>query len=283
MSTSTSRPRGFFVPGEVPIHARIHPGSGPAVVLIHGITSSGEVWQPVVDALGERFTPVTIDLRGHGASGKPESGYLYGDYIGDLDRVLDTLRLDRPLIIGHSLGGLITLWWAAKHPDRAPALVIEDSPLRSGEGFRPAFNTWLRLNAMSLDELRAAYAAERPSWKPEAVDARARQMHDTARPVIQELMDDSMANDGVDRLAEIEHVESPVLLIHGDVETGGMVHLDDGEALGRRLANATVRRIPGGGHSMHVESPRAFLELALPFLERHAAEASRVRIDAGES
>lgn len=279
MSVTPSHSRELVVDGDVPIHIRVHPGTGPALVLIHGITSSGEVWSPVLEALGDAFTPVTIDLRGHGASGKPERGYLYDDYIDDLDRVLDALGLEHPLIAGHSLGGLIALWWAAKHPDRAPALVIEDSALRSGEDFRSAFEGWLRLNAMPLHELRAAYAAERPHWKPEAVDSRARQMHQTARPVIEELMADSMANQGVDRLSEIDHIESPVLFIHGDPDTGGMVHPDDAAALERRLPNATVRRIPGGGHSMHVETPRAFLELAVPFLQRHATDASRIRID----
>ncbi len=279
MPPTPSRARQIVVDGDVPIHLQIHPGAGPALVLIHGITSSGDVWAPVLDALGEVFTPVTIDLRGHGGSGKPARGYLYDDYIDDLDRALDALGLERPLIAGHSLGGLVTLWWAARHPTRAPALVIEDSPLRSGEEFRPAFEGWLRLNALPLDELRAAYASERPHWKPEAIDARAHQMHATARPVIEELMADSMAHDGADRLAEIEHVESPVLFIHGDVDAGGMVQPDDIDAFERRLPNATVRRIPRGGHSLHVETPRAFLELAVPFLQRHAANASHIEID----
>jgi pimeloyl-ACP methyl ester carboxylesterase len=279
MPPTTSRSRSIVIDGEVPIHARIHAGAGPALVLIHGITSSGEVWSPVIEPLGAAFTPVTIDLRGHGASGKPPRGYLYDDYIDDLDRAFDALGLERPLIAGHSLGGLVALWWAARHPERAPALVIEDSPLRSGEDFRPAFEGWLRLNAMPLDELRGAYAAERPHWKPEAVDARARQMHQTARPVIEELMADSMANHGVDRLAEIEHVTSPVLFIHGDLDAGGMVHPDDIVALEQRLPNATVRRIPRGSHSMHIETPRAFLELAMPFLQRHAGDASHIETE----
>jgi pimeloyl-ACP methyl ester carboxylesterase len=279
MSTTASNHRELVVEGDVPIHMRVHPGAGPALVLIHGITSDGNVWLPVLDTLGEQFTPVTLDLRGHGASGKPEHGYLYDDYIGDLDRVLDALGLDRPLVLGHSLGGLIALWWAARHPGRAAALVIEDSPLRSGEDFRPAFDNWLRLNALPIDDLRAAYAAEHPTWKPEAVALRTEQMHDTARAVLEELMADSMANDGVDRLAEIEHIESPVLLVHGDLESGGMVHPEDAEAFGRRLPNATVARIPGGNHGLHVEHARAFLALAVPFLEQHAAEATHLALD----
>ncbi len=259
--------------------AAIHPGRGPALVLIHGISSSGEVWQPVLEELGRHFTPVTIDLRGHGESGKPESGYLYDDYIGDLDRVLDYLGLDTPLIVGHSLGGLITLWWAAKHPTRAAALVIEDSPLRSGEDFRPAFDNWIRLNSMERDELRDYYAGENPHWKDEVVERRTRQMHAASPAVFSELKADSMAHHGVDRIAEIEHVQSPALLIHGDLESGGMVHPDDARAFRERLGNASVVRIPGGNHGLHHEHTRAFLAAAVPFLLEHAAKAGHLDLE----
>jgi pimeloyl-ACP methyl ester carboxylesterase len=279
MSSPQVRTRhDLTIPGEVPIHVAIHPGSGPAVVLIHGISSSGDVWLPVVDELGRHFTPVALDLRGHGDSGKPPGGYLYDDYIGDLERVLEHLALNRPLILGHSLGGLITLWWAARHPDRAAALVIEDSPLRSGEDFRPVFDNWIRLNAMPRTELRAWYEQQHPTWKPAVLDRRTEQMHLTAPAVFTELKADSMANHGVDRIAEIEGVLSPTLLIHGDVESGGMVHESDADAIDTRLTRATVARMPGGSHNLHLDNPREFLALAVPFLERHAAGASHLRI-----
>ena len=270
--------RELVVPGDVSIHVTVHPGTGPALLLIHGISSSGDVWLPIVEELGNHFIPVTLDLRGHGRSGKPGSGYLYEDYIGDLNRVLDCLSLDRPLILGHSLGGLITLWWAAQQPSRAAALVIEDSPLRSGEDFRPAFDNWIRLNGMPEAELRDHYASENPHWKPEILDRRVDQMHDTAPSVFTELKADSMANHGADRLNEIEHIESPTLLIHGDLETGGMVHLDDAEAFGRRLTNASVVRIPEGNHGLHLDHMRAFLAAAVPFLQAHAEGASNLAV-----
>ncbi|HYH11132.1 MAG TPA: alpha/beta hydrolase [Thermomicrobiales bacterium] len=275
---SVSTRRDVIVPGEVPIHATVHPGSGPGLVLVHGISGSGDAWLPVTGALGEHFTPVTYDMRGHGESGKPESGYLYDDYIDDLDRLLAFLGLDRPLIMGHSLGGLVTLWWAARHPSRAAALVIEDSPLRSGEEFRPAFDNWIRLNGLPQDELRDHYSSSHPNWKPEVVDRRTHQMHVTAPGVFTELKDDSMAHDGVDRIAEIEHIESPTLLVHGDVDTGGMVHADDARSFGRRITNASVVRLPGANHHLHMDRMREFLAVAVPFLHEHGSDASHVRV-----
>lgn len=256
--------------GEVALHVTTYAGHGPALILVHGIGSSGAGWAPVIDDLAAEFTPITIDLRGHGRSGKPEHGYLYDDYIRDIDGLLAALDIDRPLIVGHSLGGIITLWWAARHPDRAAALVIEDSPLRSGEDFRPAFDGWLKLNALSLPELRQYYASEHPEWPAAMVEARAQAMTGTKRAVFAELRADSLANHGVDRLREIEGIRSPLLLVHGDVESGGMVHPEDLAELPRQVPQARTIRIPGGGHTLHRSQRGAFLAAALPFLREHA-------------
>lgn len=256
------------------IALRTWEGNGPPVLLIHGISSAASVWNPIIPVLAAEFTPIAIDQRGHGASDKPESGYLYDDYIGDLDGVLDALELEHPLIMGHSLGGIVTLWWAAKHPDRAAALVIEDSPLRSGETFMPAFDEWLMLNAMPEEDLRAHYAEEYPEWPPELVLERARLMANTAHNVFAELRADSLAHDGVDRIAEITDIQSPTLLVHGDLDTGGMVVAEDAMAFEKRLGNAHSVRIAGGGHTLHRERRDEFLAVILPFLRQHAANAS---------
>lgn len=281
MTVSPSTPFvSDIVPGDVPINLTIYDGNGPALMLIHGISGAGATWCPVIDELTGSFTPVTIDLRGHGNSGKPGAGYLYDDYIGDLDRVLDHLGLDHPLIMGHSLGGLIALWWAAQHPNRAAALVIEDSPLRSGEDFRSAFDGWLHLNAMPTEQVTAHYAAEYPKWRAETAQLRAEMMTSTARNAFAELRADSLANHGVDRISEIEGVTSPVLLIHGDIKSGGMVHPDDADAFERRLVNALTHRIPGGSHGLHTDHTRAFLAAAMPFLKEHASAADHLMIKA---
>jgi pimeloyl-ACP methyl ester carboxylesterase len=267
-------PLELTIPGDVPIAAIIHPGNGPALLLIHGISSGKDIWLPIMSELSTHFTPVAIDLRGHGDSGKPAHGYLYGDYIGDLEHVLQHLSLEHPLIMGHSLGGLVTLWWAARHPDKAAALVIEDSPLHSGEDFRDAFDNWIMLNGLPPDELRARYTAENPAWKTETLKRRTNQMHATSSSVFAELKADSMANHGVDRLLEIEHITSPALLVHGDLESGGMVRREDADAFEHRLVNGSVTRIPGGNHGLHLDSSRAFLAASIPFLLEHATDAS---------
>lgn len=244
-------------------------GDGPPLLLVHGISSGGIVWSPLIDALATFTSPITFDLRGHGDSDKPAHGYLYQDYVNDLDGLLAQLGLAEPLIMGHSLGGLITLWWATTQPDRAAALVIEDSPLRSGREFAPAFERWLTLNAMTVDEATAAYQAESPNMPPEAARQRAELMTRTARAVFTELYADSLANDERDRLAELSAITSPTLLVHGDVKDGSMVNPANAASFPATLRHGEVIRIPGAGHNIHITNPEAFLAAVTPFIRAH--------------
>lgn len=284
MSTSDQRQRAksIRIPTNGPaIHAQVHPGTGPYLLLIHGISNSGFSWSPVIEDLGEHFTPLTIDLRGHGESAKPGQGYLYDDYIADLEAVIAYLALEPILIVGHSLGGIIGLWWAARHPDDAAAIVIEDSPLRSGQAFMPSFDQWIELNGMDVSSLREYYATTYPEWSDQHVDVRTRTMHETAPAVFSELRADSLAHHGVDRIAEITSIRSPVLLVHGDIESGSSVMPGDVEAFRSRLANARTVRIPGGNHSLHRDFREQFLAAAVPFLTQHASRQPAAAIRAG--
>jgi len=249
-------------------------GNGPVLILVHGIGSSGASWDALIPALCRDFSPVALDLHGHGESARPEHGYLYDDYIRDIEGTLVALGVDRPLVMGHSLGGIVALWWAARHPDTAAGIVVVDSPLRSGQDFMPAFDGWLAQNAMSPDDLTALYLERNPDWSEEQARRRALVMTGTARNVFAELRADSLANDGNDRLAEIEHVTSPILLVRGEPETGSMVHPTDAAALVARLPDARVKTIPGAGHALHRERMDEFLAIAVPFL-RECATASR--------
>ena len=124
--------------------------SGPPLVLLHGIGSRGVSWWPVVDALAAHFRLFVPDLRGHGDSDKPAAGYQIADYAADLAALIDALEISRPLILGHSLGGIITLAWAVCHPDCAERIALEDVPLRGGSRDAPLYDDWLALASMAI-------------------------------------------------------------------------------------------------------------------------------------
>jgi len=252
--------------GDLFLHVTLHPGTGPGVLFIHGIASSGREFDTVLGHLTDVMRPITVDLRGHGSSDKPASGYHYVDYANDLDRLMDVLGIGSPIILGHSLGGILTLWWAIHHPGKAKALILEDVPLRSGEEFRPAFDGWEQLNALPYEAAKTYYREENPDWPDSFVETRARDITTTRAEAITELRAASMANEGLDTLEGLERITAPVLFIHGDPETGSMVHPADLAALPARLPDLRVHRIPGGGHSMHRNRVDEWVEVVKGFM-----------------
>ena len=242
----------------------------PFVILIHGIGNRSDAWLPVIPALAASFRVVTMDLRGHGRSDQPAAGYHHADYAADLQAVIEDLGVAAPMIVGHSLGGIVALEWAVRHPDVAAAIVAEDAPLSTGPGAEATFATWISMNAMPFDALLARYQSELPHLPDAQVRSRAESMAGTASAVFQEELAASRASRGNDEIARLAAVTSPVLLIHGDVETGGLVPPVDAQRFVATVPNGRVARIVRGTHSMHRDRPADFIRLVVPFLREHA-------------
>lgn len=250
-------------------------GQGPALVLLHGIGSRGSSWLPIAERLARSYDVIAIDQRGHGGSSHPEQGYLIPDYAADLAGVLDQLGLETPLIMGHSLGGMVTLEWARRHPGRAAALVIEDSPMRrGGPGVEALFDDWIALSSMTFDEARSHYASEYPDWTGDDLDRRAQAIVSVAPGVFREMKSDMVPQGGASVIATYAGIESPTLLVYGEIESGGTVPEFDAQTFFQTLPNVEIAQIPDGNHSLHRDTSDAFLAIAEPFLARYAAKAT---------
>ena len=105
-------------------------GDGPPLVLVHGITENRHAWDPIIPALGERWRVVAVDLRGHGESDR-HPPYDPVTLATDVGAVVETLGLDAPLVVGHSLGGIVvTAYGGTGLPARA--IVNIDQPIALG-------------------------------------------------------------------------------------------------------------------------------------------------------
>jgi pimeloyl-ACP methyl ester carboxylesterase len=112
-------------------------GAGPDVVMVHGITGNLAVWHlRIVPALSDHFRVLTYDLRGHGYSDTPPSGYSPDAMASDLLALLDALEIERPVVIGHSYGADIGLYFAASHPDRVREVIAIEAALPALEANR---------------------------------------------------------------------------------------------------------------------------------------------------
>ena len=102
-------------------------GSGPVVLLVHGITSSSGAWGDVIPALAEHHTVVAPDLLGHGGSAKPRGDYSLGAYASGLRDLLAALGHERATVVGHSMGGGIAMQMAYQFPERVERLALVSS------------------------------------------------------------------------------------------------------------------------------------------------------------
>jgi pimeloyl-ACP methyl ester carboxylesterase len=102
-------------------------GSGPVIVLIHGITSDSRTWRRVMPYLAQRFTVIAPDLIGHGDSDKPKGDYSLGAHASGVRDLLVALGHDRASFVGHSLGGGIAMQLSYQFPERCERLVLVDS------------------------------------------------------------------------------------------------------------------------------------------------------------
>src|SRR3954465_257826 len=99
-------------------------GSGPLVLLLHGIAGSGHTWDAVVPRLAERAHVIAPDLLGHGESAKPRGDYSLGAYASGVRDLLAALGHDSATIVGHSLGGGVAMQFAYQFPERCDRLVL---------------------------------------------------------------------------------------------------------------------------------------------------------------
>lgn len=102
-------------------------GSGPVLLLLHGVTNSSQTWEPVAPALTDRFTIVAPDLLGHGGSATPRGDYSLGAHASGVRDLLSALGHDHVTVVGHSLGGGIAMQFAYQFPERCERLVLVSS------------------------------------------------------------------------------------------------------------------------------------------------------------
>jgi pimeloyl-ACP methyl ester carboxylesterase len=109
------------------IQLAVWEGRGKPVLGVHGLTANCRCWDVIAQALAGRHRMLAVDLRGRGLSDKPATGYSEEHHLKDLKCVMDDLQLDRAVLMGHSLGGYISLGFAARYPQRVAGLVLIDA------------------------------------------------------------------------------------------------------------------------------------------------------------
>ena len=249
-------------------------GSGPTLLLTHGITAQAHVWDPVAMALRDRFRVLSLDQRGHGDSSKPPAGYAATDFAADMVSVMDALADGPSLVMGHSLGGRNSLALAALHPERiAGAVSVEFGPWIGRESFLRLRERVLAAPA-SFDspEAARAYLRTRYSRLPaDAIERRARfglqltadqqlvwkhERHGIAETL--EFLEQDLAG-------LIPAIRVPVMVIHG--AESAFYDAPAFEELQAARPDFRYHEIPDADHYIHEERPATIARLFLDFAE----------------
>ena len=110
------------------LHYLERPGDGPTLLLAPGLAAGAYFYEALLDRLSPRLHVIAFDLRGRGASDRPDTGYTMADHAADMVGAMDAFGLERVVFGGHSFGGLLTYVMAAEYPDRIGRGVVIDAP-----------------------------------------------------------------------------------------------------------------------------------------------------------
>jgi 2-succinyl-6-hydroxy-2,4-cyclohexadiene-1-carboxylate synthase len=255
----------------IEIHYR-DAGEGFPVVLAHGYTGNSRNWALTVPAVRDQFRTISVDLRGHGLSAKPESEdeYTYPLMAGDVKGLLDHLGIDRCYVVGHSMGGRIAQHLILENPELFDALVLVDTSgettfARRGEltrlidfarkhGMEATFEETARTSALTSPTLRA---------NPQFVALWREQFLMTSLAAYCGCGKAALGSDPVlDRLAA---VSVPTLVICGENDEP---FLDPSRHLHGAIPGSTLAMVPNAGHSPQIETPAEFNRVLTEFLSR---------------
>ncbi|WLE61808.1 alpha/beta hydrolase [Burkholderia plantarii] len=253
----------------------------PAVVMLHGLRSYAHTWEPVAEALVDRYRVVALDQRGRGRSDwDPQRDYYAAAYVRDLDALVRVLDLRRFVLVGHSMGGANAFLYAAAQPERLAGLVIEDMGPGASADSKGSERIKRELQATpgafaSWDDARAFWRSQRPNITESALDSRlAHSLKEEQGRIVWRHDADGIA---AARLAatpeQLVHLwplvldlHVPTLLLRG----GESDFLSADVATEMTAANGRIERIdiPGATHYVHDDQPAAFNHALRSWLDR---------------
>ena len=247
-------------------------GSGPALLLLHGITNSSQTWEPVADQLSEHFTIIAPDLLGHGNSATPRGDYSLGAHASGARDLLTALGQEHVTVVGHSLGGGIAMQFAYQFPERCERLglissgglgrevhlVLRAAALPGADWVLPVLTS--RRPAQRQPHPVARCSASRPratsrsspraSPRLDTTGSRQAFLH-TVRAVIDTGGQRVSANDRLHLAAVL-----PTLIVWGGKDS--IIPIEHGRAAHEAMPSSRFEVFEDAGHMPHHDDPERF-------------------------
>jgi pimeloyl-ACP methyl ester carboxylesterase len=239
-------------------------GDKPPVVLAHGFSDNGLCWTPVAEILETDYDVIMPDARGHGRSARipaaPSEEVGWEMLADDLAGLIAALELDRPALLGHSMGAATAALVAARYPERTRAILLEDPPWRDAPPDKPTeekepdkpehtMPDWLRdPHSKTRAELIAECRQDNPAWSLAEIEpwADAKRQFD---PHI------------------FTEITCPTLLITADTDKSALVTPEVAQEVKRLIPDLRIEHIAGAGHSIRREQFEPYITAITKFLK----------------
>jgi len=262
--------------------AFVRAGSGPVVLLLHGLGCDHTTWAPVIDSLARTHTVIAPDLLGHGASDKPRADYSVGGYANGMRDLLTVLGIDTATVVGHSFGGGVAMQFAYQYPERTERLVLVGSG-----GLGPEVSTAIRaITTPGFHQVMGVLAA--PGLRHAATTA----MRLLARSGVSQLRDLGEVADIYDSFKDrgarnaISHVVRAVVDTRGQIVTmvdrayltqampmlvvwgteDMVIPVKHADTVAQIAPGAQVEVLGNSGHFPHKDHPERFVKILNDFV-----------------
>jgi N-formylmaleamate deformylase len=270
---------GDVITNGIRMHYTRTGGDKPSLVLAHGFSDDGLCWSLFAKALEADFDIVMIDARSHGRSEAPDADTSPEVQAHDCAGLIKALGLNKPIVLGHSMGAVMTLALSGLYPDLIAGAILEDPPevwvkaiaderkaqeqQQSDLKNAPSFAGWLgELRKKTREQMIADQLAATPHWGEEEINYWADSkvlIHPNALRA---------AYFSIDWDSIIPNVRVPSLLISADPSRGGLVTPEGAEQLQARIASLQVAHIGDAGHCIRRDQPAEYEQLVRKFIEQ---------------
>ncbi|WP_223642405.1 alpha/beta fold hydrolase [Corallococcus sp. EGB] len=243
-------------------------GARPPVMLLHGLIGSGACWTPVARGLEGEFDVIMPDARGHGGSSTPPHGYRYDDHARDVEGLIRGLGLSRPVLMGHSMGGMTAAVVASRRTAGLRGLVLVDPTFLSPERQREVHDSNVagqhrQLLGMSKSDLVAQALARQPHRQPELIELLAEARLKTRLEAF-----DVLTPPNPDPRDVVGAIDVPTLLVIGD--SSPVVTLEMATELRSLNPRVRITQVRDAGHGLPYDQPERLAEGVASFLRELA-------------
>lgn len=245
-------------------------GQGPPVILLHGWLGSWGIWQYAMANLGTAFRTYALDFWGFGESGKKHPQFTVDDFVSLVEQFMEQLGITRAPLVGHSMGGTVSLSVAIRFPERVSKVIVVGAPIVGGAlspllrlaGYRPA--AFLAHNVPGA--LRLGLRLFAPLITTPAREWYNMQERDLSRTTLESFLFSIASLRRTDLRPRLHEIGVPTLGIYGGGDN--IVHPKQYEPLQAGVPQAEIKIMQNARHFPMLDQPDEFLHIVREFLAR---------------